>query len=403
MKSLRILFVLWMAALPLLLSAQTFVNYTTADGLPSDVVNGVAIDDNNNVWVATDEGVAMFDGTTWTVYTTANGLIDNYILCIAVDANNQIWAGTDLGVCKYSGGTWTNYTTADGLVYNMISYIASDHTTGVWIGTGEGVSHYNGTTFTNYTTANGLPGNMISYIYDDPQGDVWIGTWLTGLVRFDGTTFTTYTYASANLMDDNILCVTVDSEGKKWIGSYKGITVLDANNQWLINYRDDCCLYRNYVQDMAFDDQGILWVGIYVDYLQEGGITMFTNNAWTTFTMDNGLVSEQVKRIAIDQDNFIWIATGNGLSKLKVNNIGFDETNPAEFTIYPNPAGNELHLKIDVQSAEFRMFDVSGRLVLEETLQNSANTVSLDGIDPGSYIVELRNGEDVAHSRVLVK
>ncbi|MCX6269297.1 MAG: hypothetical protein NTW16_18415, partial [Bacteroidetes bacterium] len=41
--------------------AQQFTNYTTANGLPSINVNGVAVDGNNLKWIGTQAGVARFD------------------------------------------------------------------------------------------------------------------------------------------------------------------------------------------------------------------------------------------------------------------------------------------------------------------------------------------------------
>lgn len=400
MKSLKIL-ILFLALLPLGIQAQTFTNYTTANGLPSNVVNGVAVDAGNILWIATDEGVAKFDGTTWTVYTTADGLIDNYVLCIAVDAQNRIWAGTDFGVSMFNNGTWTNYTSADGLVYDMVSYICSDNANGVWIGTGEGLSHYTGSAFVNYTTANGLSGNMISYLYDDPQGDLWIGTWLTGLMKFDGTTFVNYTI-DHNLPDNNILCVKVDDAGKKWIGTYKGIAVFDASNQYLQSYNADGGLYQNYVQDICFDQNGLMFVGIYVDYLMDGAVSMFYDNNWVSFTMASGLVSEQVKRMAVDQSDNIWIATGNGLSKLKVNNIGFEELDPASYSQYPNPATGELFIRTVLLNAEARLTDLSGRIVREQKLLNSENRMAVGDLQAGTYILEIREGQAASRSRVVL-
>lgn len=401
MKSFKILVILCGILLSAGTRAQTFTNYTTADGLPSNVVNGVAIDAGQNIWLATDEGVAKFDGTAWTVYTMADGLIDNYVLCVAVDADNHIWVGTDVGVSTYSNGTWTNYTSADGLVYDMVSYICSDNSGGVWIGTGEGLSHFTGSTFVNYTTANGLSGNMISYLFDDPQGDLWIGTWLTGLMKFDGTTFVNYTTTN-NLADNNILCVKVDDFGKKWIGTYKGITVFDASNNYLESYNADAGLYQNYVQDICFDPAGLMFVGIYVDYLMDGAVSLFFNDEWVSFTMASGLVSEQVKRMAVDQSGNIWIATGNGLSKLKVNNIGYEELDPSAYSRYPNPATGELYIHTSLNSAVARLMDVSGRVVLEQVLEPATNRLPVSGLQAGTYILEVREGNAASHSRVVV-
>ncbi|GEM_PF-4538419 len=65
-------------------------------------VNGIAIDACSHVWVATDSGVAMYDGTSWTMMTRADGYLPNDIVnAIAADAGGHIWCGTEGGITEY--------------------------------------------------------------------------------------------------------------------------------------------------------------------------------------------------------------------------------------------------------------------------------------------------------------
>ena len=88
--------------------AQTFTNYTTADGLLSDNVNCLAIDGSGSVWFGTQSGVSVFNGSTWTNHTTTTdpGLADNNIQAIYVSGIGDVWVGTDFGASVYSGGSW---------------------------------------------------------------------------------------------------------------------------------------------------------------------------------------------------------------------------------------------------------------------------------------------------------
>jgi signal transduction histidine kinase/ligand-binding sensor domain-containing protein len=46
-----------------------FTNYTTNDGLPGNTVSSILVDDNNNLWLATDKGLACFNPATTEVRT----------------------------------------------------------------------------------------------------------------------------------------------------------------------------------------------------------------------------------------------------------------------------------------------------------------------------------------------
>ena len=94
---------------------ETYVKYTTTDGLASNSVNAVTVDNRGALWFGTDKGVSRFNGTSWTTFTTADGLISNIINAIAVDKKGNIWFGTGYGASMFDGASWKTYTEADGL------------------------------------------------------------------------------------------------------------------------------------------------------------------------------------------------------------------------------------------------------------------------------------------------
>jgi len=71
-------------------STQT-IFYTTKDGLPSSSIYKSVLDSHGFLWVATDNGIAKFDGKNFKTYSTAQGLPDNEITDIFIDSNRRIW------------------------------------------------------------------------------------------------------------------------------------------------------------------------------------------------------------------------------------------------------------------------------------------------------------------------
>ena len=71
-------------------STQT-IFYTTKDGLPSNSIYKSILDNHGFLWIATDNGIAKFDGKIFKTYTTAQGLPDNEITDIFIDSSNRIW------------------------------------------------------------------------------------------------------------------------------------------------------------------------------------------------------------------------------------------------------------------------------------------------------------------------
>lgn len=71
-------------------STQT-IFYSTKDGLPSSSIYKCILDNHGFLWIATDNGIAKFDGKNFKTYTTAQGLPDNEITDIFIDSNRRIW------------------------------------------------------------------------------------------------------------------------------------------------------------------------------------------------------------------------------------------------------------------------------------------------------------------------
>src|ERR1700733_9869898 len=68
-----------------------YTAYTVNDGLPSNNVYRCIEDNKGFLWVATDAGIARFDGKHFQVFTTKDGLPDNEVLAVVKENNGRIW------------------------------------------------------------------------------------------------------------------------------------------------------------------------------------------------------------------------------------------------------------------------------------------------------------------------
>jgi ligand-binding sensor domain-containing protein len=57
--------------------------------------------------------------------------------------------------------------------------------------------------------------------------------------------------------------------------------------------------------------KGNIWFGT------QAGISVFDGSSWTTYTTDNGLVSNNILSLATDQDGVVWIGTEGGISSFE--------------------------------------------------------------------------------------
>lgn len=407
------LLVLYFLFLETNLQAQTFTNYTSAEGLIHNNVKCLAIDDADHIWFGTQEGVSKFDGvSTWTHFNTANGatLVDDNILAIAFDKEGNLWIGTDFGVSQYDGSTWTNYTEADGLADNRIKYIKADLDNNIWFGNNDGVSVFDGTNWTSYTMADGLPFGGVSFIEIAANGDKYFGTSLGGVYVFDGNTFTAITEADG-LLTDNISSIAIDAQNNKWIGTADGISVLNAADEVVEHHTRIFSIPEpdtlNPIEDVQIDSKGNIWVGVYIDYLvTEGGVSMYNGMEWLDYDVSDGLVGPVVRRLAIDSKDNVWVATSTGVSKIGDIPSGLEQLYKAtDFELYPNPTSGDISVYFIkdaiLKHKKIEVYNVTGQRIksYELLFQETSQKLDLNDLKAGIYFVKI--GQQIARIVVI--
>jgi len=383
-------------------NAQTITNFTTDNGLPHNSVNSVAVDSDDNPWFGTQAGVAMFDQGSWTYYTTSDGLIDNVIKCIALDDQDNVWVGTDFGVSTFDGMNWTTYTTEDGLGNNWIYYINIDQDGNVWFGTIIGLSKFDTEgSWTNYGIAEGLTSG-VCFITFDEEGNKWLGTFTGGMVKFNDSEFVAFTTDDGLLNNFNICSIAIDDQNHKWVATPLGMSQFDQNDQWVANWQVDDGLYTEAIKDIDIDSQGNLWIGNYTDYLNQGAVNKYDGSTWEYFVVDkddiiDSLISIVIRRLAIDSQDNVWVATGNGVSKISNESSGISNTEPQIITmLFPNPARDVLNIEIlhtSTKSRSIEIFNIGMQKTGDFRLPANTYTlrIPLAAFPPGIYFVKLEN------------
>jgi ligand-binding sensor domain-containing protein len=382
------------------ISAQTFTNYTTSNGLPHNNVNCLVEDTAGNMWFGTQDGIAKFDGVgTWTYFTTTSHplLVDNVITAIGVDNDNNIWVGTDYGASVFDGVNFTSYTTVDGLGHNRINYINQAANGDIWFGEFSGATVYDGVSFTAYGTGDGLPFGGVNYIDFDSNDDVYMASGLGGFIKYDGT-FTIYNTGNG-LLSNNVRSITVDAADNKWIGTAQGVSVFDNNNTLVESHTIMYVLpppdTLNLVVDVKINSLGAVWSGIYVDYLVTvGGVAVYGGAQWDDYDMSDGLVGPVIRKLEIDRNDNVWVATSTGVSKISgITDINDNEFIANTFTVFPNPTNNVLNIVLDDKNKteeSLRVYNTAMQMVKQIKININQQRVSFSvkDLDRGLYFVK---------------
>lgn len=109
------------------------------------------------------------------------------------------------------------------------------------------------------------------------------------------------------LAQSNINCPFQDSKGRLWLPTGGGLTYYDGIDLYTFTQKDG--LPGIPVFNILEDEHSVIW-----GTTAQNGIFKWEKGRFTTFTSENGLVSNTTRSIYQDSQNRIWIITKNGCS-----------------------------------------------------------------------------------------
>jgi ligand-binding sensor domain-containing protein len=158
---------------------SSFIPYDTSNGLLSQNVTDLEIDNQGNKWTGTGSGMSVLDvsNTSFTQHTrmyimpppdTLNPVVD-----IDMDSYGRIWAAiyvgylAEGGIAYWDGNQWEDFHVSDGLVGPNVKGLSIDSEDNVWVATSTGVSKISAIpSIINETEISGVR------IFPNPTSDV---------------------------------------------------------------------------------------------------------------------------------------------------------------------------------------------------------------------------------------
>ena len=324
-------------------SVKNFQNETgNPASLPGNDVFCIIKDTNGNIWLGTNNGLALYNAANENFITFRNNKNDKYatlcsrILSIRQLKDNRLWIASELNGIAILNLKQGMFLSPEELSIEYIQEgddsrslsnasarcIFQDSFDNVWIGTWGGGINFISSKPPLFTTLsyspipnneNSLNNKVASSLCIDRQGRVWIGTDGGGINVFEGEKrIAIYKKESGDIPSNFILASLQDSKGNLWFGSYQGgISYYDSRNK---RFRSISLTGQSNldVRTIYEDGQHNIWVGY------SGGIVVLnplTMKIIQHYNTDNSeLHSDFIRSIAQDEKGRFWIGTfGDGL------------------------------------------------------------------------------------------
>jgi len=281
------------------------------------------IDSDGQLWLIGNQGtVSIFrDGRITDNYAlTSTGL--NFFMYAFEDQEKNIWVTTPReGIIRIKKALVRTIGSTEGLSEGNILGMLQDSRGRYWIGTrGGGLNLIEGNQIKHFKEHRDIASSVVQSIAEDSLGNIWVGHYQKGLNRINDRGISHFTLGE-NFNVNNIHALYTSKDGQLWVGSYGGLIKFseEESNRQIYTVNDG--LAGNKIRYITEAKDGSLWIGTL-----DGGVSHFRDNKFTNYTAEEGLSSNNIRSIYLDEDDsgIIWVGTeNNGLNRIKNGSITY--------------------------------------------------------------------------------
>lgn len=368
--------------------------------LPGNSTREIIKDENQNVWVASDQGLHKINlingnvqtktGKKWrsgrglfleknnTLWVTKlsgwiqkintlqfeiqheylfrsnqrDNKVSNFIR--RDKKTNQLWVGTASGLFKYDSlsNDFLNFEQSNNFPQvgslNMFHFFENDEF--ILIATTKGIFQLdpqNGIIQHFSTKNNTLPCDNIIFIHQDKKDNsFWLGTKFNGLIHWNKKTGQTKAFTKKDgLIDNLIYAVYEDEEGNLWLPSNYGLMQFNKESHDIVTYTTKDGLPNNEFNYHSHyqDKEGTLYMG------GLNGITVFHPKNFTTTTQENAPLHLTSFKVFDEKNRTMVSQWSNFKQHKKIILQPNDNSFSLSFALldFKNPEENQFEYKID--------------------------------------------------------
>lgn len=288
-------------------------------------------------WIPAQPGHSSASGIPFYFLDEEQGLISSGVQDILEDRQGRIWIATNEGLNVWDGVGLSHYSLNEGLCGTNVNQLLQDSSGRIWIGTRDGgVCIWDEKGFVHPVTEKGLIGTDINRLMQDREGRIWLASNASGLSVWSepdpensasiedpgelGGWITHYT-TEEGLSSNRVMDILEDKEGKIWISTENGLNVWNPDQVGkagaFIRYSSQDGLNSDFTFGLKEDQQGNIWIGAV------NGLNVWDGNGFKQFTRSDGLSGDRVREFAMDKEGKVWMSDGDDLSVWDPANQGF--------------------------------------------------------------------------------
>ncbi len=331
------------------------------NGLGSDSLTAITIDENGQVWLGMPGGVDAIDIKKGTIkhYGGLQGFSNTFTIWLLIDNKGYLWRSTFNGIelADLKNKMIRYINQAGGLIGDVVTTAVQDNYNRTWVGTTTGLNRID----QNGETTYAFGAAQIISLKEDGSHNLWVAT-RNGLFIVNPQRNKMHSLDKSHGLSDNFVQAFWEKNGKMIVATDGGYNIIDPINKTLLMAGKNEGLINDTIYGAYHDDSNNMW-------LTGPNKGIFLLNATKKMLLHTdaslGLNDDAILDVMQDKNGMIWLATQHN---------GIDVINPSEGTVkYLN---NQPGLK-----------DTCSRMML----QDKYGRIWI-GTDKGIYVADTKGG-----------
>lgn len=285
----------------------------------------ICFDHNGYLWLGTSDGLYKYNGIDFSSLSFNGENNGEEVTALCSDKDSVLWVGYKNGTAAYiKDGKKYFLQTDTVLKRKSITAILKDSRGILWIATaGSGIYCQLDTILLHFDTENGLSDDYIYTVAEDHSGKIWLGTDRGIMIcSLEDNSINSKAITTGNGLPDEIVRVIIkDRTGNMWVGfQSRGICKINPDNMHVTVPRGFHKWKFGQVNDVLLDEKEI-WIST-----EEYGVV---NNDFSSDTLLRNYSSygelkfPRVSKLALDDENNLWMTTDAGLLRTHGNWLMF--------------------------------------------------------------------------------
>jgi ligand-binding sensor domain-containing protein len=291
-----------------------FTTFTTQQGLPSNVVLGVAGDDRGGIWALSDASILQWNEEE-SRFVDLPSEHHKYRDFMNPDARLGFWgiSGDDLRF--FVRGKVLHYPLPQEWPQGTPTTVDSDLNASIWLSTPDGrLAKLNGGQWskiirTHFADTRPSIESQLTSTYRDSRGDIWnivvACSPVSGLLRY------LLVPQAGQSLRIAFHFFFEDREGSVWLLT-NGQGLYRIRKQAISVLSKEEGLPDRNIYPIYEDRAGAIWVGCW-----EGGLVRLSGGKLKVFSAAEGLLSKRIYSISGDSSGALWVATPAGLQRMR--------------------------------------------------------------------------------------